>query len=255
MTKTTSDTTSDSDNKTEVIVKKKHNLRVVIYYARKDDNFPKAGKFRLARLKKAFPADKGNETRIFTAITVADFISVWGEIKTLSEQYLLKRIHIFGHGSQHNIYFKGGSLGLVAIRSLPVLEWSPDGVIVVHTCQSGRLLSEAITNEKGEIVGQNNTCVAKELSALQDIRVIGTSVKAGFSKTKDHRDPWWDSAYFADDIYLWCYKSGATVKEVHGKDSEYDLVEDYKIWACFQYAKGKGLARDLNDITTDLYFI
>jgi len=244
---TTSETTSDTDNKTDVIVKKKQNLRVVIYYAKKDDNFPKAGKYRLRRLQEAFPEHKGNQTRIFGVVSVADFTKAWNEIETLSKKYLLKRIHLFGHGNQHNLYFAGESLGLAGIKELCKLEWSPDGVMVIHTCRSGLLLK--VEKEGSE------TCIAQELSRSQGIRVIGTSIKAGFSKTKDRRNPILDSAYFANDIYLWGYKSGSEVERVHGNDEEYKLVENYKIWACFQYAKDKQLPRILKNIETDLYFI
>ena len=257
---TTSETTSDTDNKTDVIVKKKQNLRVVIYYAKKDDNFPKAGKYRLRRLQEAFPEHKGNQTRLFGVNKKADFMTTWAEIKTLSEQYLLKRIHLFGHGDQHHIYLngRGEHLALSDIRSLPTLEWAPDGVMILHTCQSGRDHNETIKQEDGREI-KNPTCLAKELSKSQSIRAIGNRIKANFSLSKAERELPYDYPsdyyFFVNDVYLWGYKSGSKVEEIHGNDDEYPLVEDNKIWACRQFNKGKELARDLKNIETDLYFI
>ena len=255
---TTSETTSDTDNKTDVIVKKKQNLRVVIYYAKKDDNFPKAGKYRLRRLQEAFPEHKGNQTRLFGVNKKADFMTTWAEIKTLSEQYLLKRIHIFGHGNQHNIYLNMEKLDLSDIRTLPKLEWATDGVMILHTCQSGRDDDEILGQEDGLEI-KNPTCIAKELSKFQEIRVIGNRIKANFSLSKAERELPYDYPsdyyFFVDDVYLWGYKSGSKVEEIHGNDDEYPLVEDNKIWACRQFRKDDELPRDLNNIETDLYFI
>jgi hypothetical protein len=139
--------------------------------------------------------------------TEGDFTSKWQQLKTLSEKpgHLVQECHVFSHatfegGKERGLEFwpnkksRTGTLTSIEIRRLARLNWSPNGRIVLHGCNTGKKM-------EGE-----DWSVADAFADSQKIEAVGQNGFAYFSLSQTEYVEIPASTKPDQKIYLWAYR-------------------------------------------------
>lgn len=133
------------------------------------------------------------------ASTVAEFQSAWAaaqnETSGNAPELKVEEAHLFTHSGPGTIYLQGSSMNATQITELPKLNWSDNGRVVAHGCNSG------VWNGKKE-------SVAGSLAKGQGVTALGQSGYSQFSERQDRRTLFSRVGSDSRTVYLWSYGDG-----------------------------------------------
>ena len=121
--------------------------------------------------------------------------SVDSQTRGRGDVYKIKELHLFTHSGTPGLYLYNETYGHQQIKKLPRLNWSDDGKIVCHGCNS------AVWD------GQGNS-VAGSFAWGQEVSVEGQIGFSTFSEKAEYRSFFTKVDEGSRDVYLWRYGQG-----------------------------------------------
>lgn len=133
------------------------------------------------------------------ASSATEFQAAWvaaqSETSGSAPELKVEAVHLFTHSGPGAIYLRGGSLNARQIQELPKLNWSENGRVVAHGCNSG------VWNDEKE-------SVAGSFAKGQGVTAWGQSGFSQFSERPDRRTLFSRVGADSRSVYLWSYGDG-----------------------------------------------
>lgn len=125
----------------------------------------------------------------------AAWVAAQSETSGSAPELKVEAAHLFTHSGPGAIYLRGGSLNARQIQELPKLNWSENGRVVAHGCNSG------VWNDEKE-------SVAGSFAKGQGVTAWGQSGFSQFSERPDRRTLFSRVGADSRSVYLWSYGDG-----------------------------------------------